>query len=166
MSFLSDSISFTAIDFETAQPQPNSICQVGLIRVVNGVIAQELNVLVQPPGNSYWGRFTQIHGIGPSDTFRSPTFEQVWPQIEPFISGQQVVAHNGLRFDFPVLDKTLQYYHFPVPKYGKHCTYKIYKVGLAKLCQQYSIPLQHHDALSDARACAILFLKHLNERTD
>lgn len=45
--------SFTAIDFETAQPYRWSICQVGLIRVENGEIVKQLDVLVQPPGNYY-----------------------------------------------------------------------------------------------------------------
>ena len=45
--------SFTAIDFETAQGYRWSICQVGLIRVENGIITNELNLLVQPPNNYY-----------------------------------------------------------------------------------------------------------------
>ena len=43
--------NFTAIDFETAQGYRWSICQVGLIRVENGIIINELNLLVQPPNN-------------------------------------------------------------------------------------------------------------------
>jgi DNA polymerase-3 subunit epsilon len=50
--------SFTALDFETATGYRNSICQVGLVRVANGIITQEINVLVQPPDNYYWSRFT------------------------------------------------------------------------------------------------------------
>ncbi len=40
--------SFTAIDFETAQGKRWSICQVGLMRVENGVITEQLSLLVQP----------------------------------------------------------------------------------------------------------------------
>lgn len=46
---------FTAIDFETAQGYRWSICQVGLVRVNNGIITDEINLLVQPPDNYYWG---------------------------------------------------------------------------------------------------------------
>jgi DNA polymerase III subunit epsilon len=35
---------FTAIDFETEQGKPNSICQVGLVRVENGIITHKLNL--------------------------------------------------------------------------------------------------------------------------
>jgi len=39
---------FTAIDFETAQGYRWSICQVGLVRVNNGIITDEINLLIQP----------------------------------------------------------------------------------------------------------------------
>ena len=150
--------TFTAIDFETAHPKSWSICQVGLVRVEKGEIVHELSMLIQPPDNFYWPRFIQIHGITPEDTKHAPTFNQAWEKVVPFILGHQVVAHNGFGFDFPVLRSTLEYYKMDVPKYGKHCTLKIYRKNLASLCTQYSIPLNHHDALSDARACARLFL--------
>ena len=153
--------SFTAIDFETAQGYRWSICQVGLIRVENGIVIRELDILVQPPNNYYWDRFTDIHGISSKDTLKSPTFNDIWHQIEPYIKNQNVIAHNGFSFDFPVLSKTLEYYGLPSPEYNKFCTYKIYKSNLADLCQEHKIPLNHHDALSDARACATLFTKYL-----
>jgi DNA polymerase-3 subunit epsilon len=154
--------TFTAIDFETAQGYRWSICQVGLIRVENGIITKELNILVQPPNNYYWDRFTAIHGISSKDTHQSPTFDTVWHQMEPFITNQNVIAHNGFGFDFPVLSNTLAYYRLSTPEYNKFCTYKIYKSNLANLCREHKIPLNHHDALSDARACATLYLKYLH----
>lgn len=153
--------TFTAIDFETAQGYRWSICQIGLIRVENGVITKELNILVQPPNNYYWPQFTAIHGIKAKDTINSPTFNLVWNQMAPYIENQNVIAHNGFGFDFPVLSKTLEYYGMTTPEYNKFCTYKIYKSNLAQCCQEHSIPLNHHDALSDAKACAELYLRHL-----
>lgn len=155
--------SFTAIDFETAQGYRWSICQVGLIRVEKGIITKELNILVQPPNNYYWSRFTDIHGISAQDTFKSPTFDVVWNQIEPYITNENVIAHNGFGFDFPVLSNTLEYYGLSTPAYNKFCTYKIYKSNLADLCMEHKIQLNHHDALSDARACAELFLRYLKK---
>lgn len=156
--------SFTAIDFETAQGYRWSICQVGLVRVENGIIKEELNLLVQPPNNYYWDRFIDIHGITPQDTANVPTFDKIWHRVEPFIKNQTVVAHNGLAFDFPVLAKTLEYYGMEEPIYEKRCTYRLYRQGLAALCQQHDIQLNHHEALSDARACAKLYLKHLQNQ--
>ena len=156
--------SFTAIDFETAQGYRWSICQVGLIRIEKGIITKELNILVQPPNNYYWSRFTDIHGISAQDTFKSPTFDVVWNQIEPYITNKNVIAHNGFGFDFPVLSNTLEYYGLSTPEYNKFCTYKIYKSNLADLCMEHKIQLNHHDALSDARACAELYLRYLKNK--
>lgn len=155
--------NFTAIDFETAQGYRWSICQVGLVRVENGRITEELSLLVQPPNNQYWYRFIEIHGITPRDTATAPTFDKVWHHIEPFIQNQTVVAHNGLSFDFPVLAQTLDYYGMPEPEYTKRCTYRIYKDNLASLCKNHKIELNHHDALSDARACAELYRRYLEK---
>lgn len=152
---------FTAIDFETAQGYRWSICQVGLVRVQHGEITNEVNILVQPPNNYYWDRFIDIHGITPKDTANAPTFDKIWHKIEPFITNQTVVAHNGLSFDFPVLKNTLEFYGMKAPEYDKQCTYRIFKDNLASLCKNFNIPLNHHDALSDAKACAELFIIHL-----
>jgi DNA polymerase III subunit epsilon len=154
--------SFTAIDFETANPQRNSICQVGIVRIENDLVTQSISVLVQPPDNYYWDRFVDIHGISPRHTQHAPTFDKIWPQIEPFIEDQNLVAHNGFGFDFPCLKNTMAFYNMAPANFSGHCTYKIYKKGLAALCNQYNITLKHHDALSDAMACAKLFIMHKN----
>ncbi|OAB25315.1 DNA polymerase-3 subunit epsilon [Flavobacterium fryxellicola] len=155
--------NFTAIDFETATGYRNSICQIGLVQVKNGIIINEINILVQPPDNYYWNRFTDIHGIAAIDTKTAPTFDHIWHKIVPFIDNQNLIAHNGFGFDFPVLKKTLQHYNLPTPSYNKFCNYKIYKTNLANLCNENKIALNHHDALSDARACAKLYLKYVNK---
>lgn len=43
--------TFTAIDFETAHGYGWGICQVGLVRLENGAITDEIDLLVQPPDN-------------------------------------------------------------------------------------------------------------------
>ena len=158
--------NFTAIDFETAHGKRWSICQVGLVRVEQGIIREKLSILVQPPDNFYWDRFIDIHGITPAHTAREKTFDKIWKQIEPFIKNQNLVAHNGFSFDFPCLQQTLEYYGIAPTTFIGHCTYKIYKDNLASLCKQYKIPLNHHDALSDSLACAELYKLHLNSRPD
>jgi len=157
--------NFTAIDFETAHGKMWSICQVGLVRVEAGVIVNELELLVQPPGNEYhWGN-SRVHGLSRKDTAHAPFFNEVWDQVEPFITGQNVVAHNA-SFDCACLDQTLDFYRLARPKYQDHCTVKIFKRNLALLCKHYGIELKHHNALSDAKACAKLFMLHLEGRTE
>jgi DNA polymerase-3 subunit epsilon len=151
--------SFTAIDFETAQGARNTICQIGLVRVENGTIIHKLDILVQPPGNNYFWRNTQIHGIRPEHTLNSQTFGVLWSQIEPFIGGKHVVAHN-MAFDNSCLSQTLNYYGLKPPQFQKYCTYQIYGNSLRACCDKYGIALNHHNALSDALACAELFIRH------
>jgi len=46
------SLNFTALDFETATSQANSICQIGLVVVNKGVIERKFSFLIQPPQKS------------------------------------------------------------------------------------------------------------------
>ena len=153
--------TFTAIDFETATGRRSSICQVGIVRVENGSMREKISILVQPPNNYYWDSFIDIHGITPEMTMNAPRFHLIWKQIFPFIENQHVVAHNGFAFDFQCLKQTLEHYKLSAPNYTGHCTYKLYGESLSSLCKKYNITLNHHDALSDAMACAELFNLHL-----
>jgi DNA polymerase-3 subunit epsilon len=151
---------FTAIDFETAQPKRSSICQIGLVRVEDGKVKYTVNQLICPPDNYYSFYNSEIHGITATHTLYSPSFAAVWHHIQPFIQNQIVVAHNGA-FDFSCLAKTLEHYGIAQPTYTQQCTYKIYKKDLKTLCREHQITLNHHDALSDAMACAKLYHRYL-----
>ena len=164
-------MNFIAIDFETATAKRNSACSVGIVTVENGVIIEEYHTLIQPPNNEYNWHNIQVHGITESDTFNAPNFQQVYPEIKRRLAGKVVIAHNE-SFDRSVLKNTMldfgiEYSDLDLSdKWG--CTMKIYKAKgykPAKLnvcCAQHNIQLQHHDALSDARACAKLYLIAMN----
>lgn len=150
-------MTFTAIDFETAQGYRWSICQVGLVRVVDGDVVSKIDMLVQPPDNYYWSQFTAIHGISSQKTRNAPRFNEIWHVLKPFIENQVVVAHNS-RFDFGCLKATLEFYGIQQPNFQGACTYILHRKSLKTLCCEHGIPLNHHDALSDATACAELFM--------
>lgn len=152
--------TFTAIDFETAQPKRWSICQVGLVRVEAGVVTRELSLLVRPPEDVYSHYNTTVHGLTREDTFCASSFDAVWPEMAEFIEGQTVVAHN-MAFDASCLKQALDFYGLAQPRFEKQCTYKLFKKRLNNCCEEFDIPLDHHDALSDARACAALYLRVL-----
>ncbi len=154
--------TFTAIDFETAVGKRYSICQIGLVRVENGNIVDEIDMLIQPPFNEYFPMNTSIHGISARMTKNSPTFAQVWSSIKHFFENQEVVAHNA-SFDMSCLKQVLEYYKLEPVKLTSNCTLKIYGEKLNLLCAKYHIPLDHHNALSDAKACAKLYQMHLNK---
>ena len=59
--------NFVAIDFETANYEPTSICSVGLVVVRGGEITQRMHRLVCPEPDYYIRRFSeQVHGIYPA----------------------------------------------------------------------------------------------------
>lgn len=152
--------TFTAIDFETAQPKRWSICQVGIVRVEAGTFTREVNLLVRPPENTFSSFNIAVHGIRETDTESAPGFDSIWPKIRELIEGQTVVAHN-MPFDASCLKQALEFYGLPQPSFEKQCTYKLFNKRLNDCCEEFDIPLDHHDALSDARACAELYLRHL-----
>ena len=154
-------LNFTAIDFETACHDRASICQVGLIRVEDGDIVKEMDILVQPPENYYHPIFPMIHGIEPHMTANESPFWEVWDWIEPFIRDQTVVAHN-MSFDESCLRAAMRDTLIDPIEFDAQCTYRIFGKALNVLCEENGIPLDHHNALSDARACAELYLRHLS----
>ncbi|MEM6643410.1 MAG: 3'-5' exonuclease [Bacteroidota bacterium] len=155
--------SFTALDFETATRSPDSVCQIGLVRVEHGEIVQKVGKLIQPPKNAYYHRNVMVHGIKPEDTKDAPLFEEVWFEVKKWLEDEVVVAHNA-SFDVNCLRSSLAYYDIVQPLFEVRCTRMIYRRGLAYLSKKYRIPLQHHDALSDAHACAQLYLLHLKRQ--
>ena len=157
--------SFTAIDFETAIS--HHICSVGIVTFENGEIIDEYHALIQPPNNEYNWHNIQVHGITQNDTKNVPSFKGIYPEIKKRIYGRTVVAHNE-SFDRNVLSKTMRDYNIDYSDLNIsekwECTLRIYRAkgyypaNLNACCKVHCIELQHHQALSDARACAKLFL--------
>lgn len=159
-----DDFTFTAIDFETANHHPASICQVGLVRVERGEIVKQVNRLVQPPKNNFYYKNIEVHGIRPEHTEHAPTFDVVWHEdMKRFIEDEVVVAHS-VGFDVNCLRNALAWYDEVQPAFEERCTLTIYRRGLAYLSKKYKIPLRHHDALSDAHCCAQLYLLHVRKK--
>ncbi|MFT5970880.1 MAG: DNA polymerase-3 subunit epsilon [Flavobacteriales bacterium] len=157
--------SFTAIDFETAKT--HHICSVGIVTIENGEIIDEYHSLIQPPNNEYNWHNIQVHGITEKDTSNTPRFNEIYPEIKRRIGGKTIVAHNE-SFDRGALSKTMRDYAIDYSDLNIaekwECTLKIYKAkgyrpaNLNACCKIHGIELEHHQALSDARACAALFL--------
>lgn len=165
-------MNFAAIDFETATGFRNSACAVAIITVANGQITDRYYRLIQPPGNAYWGQNVAIHGIRPSETASAPSFSGLYPEIRERLLGKRVVAHNE-SFDRSVLRRTMEHHGLDYSELSLadrwECTLKIYRAkgfapaNLVACCARLDIPLDHHNALSDAMACARLFITHHRE---
>ena len=152
-------LDFTAIDFETANQARNSICQIGICRVENGVAVYAESFLVQPPQNEYSHWNIGIHGIGPEITQDKPLFPEIWDGLRHYFEGQLVVAHN-VDFDLDCLFKTLAYYQLDLPTVRCECTYRMTGLTLVDLAESLGVALMpHHDALNDALMCAESYVR-------
>jgi len=163
--------TFTAIDFETAIV--HHICSVGIVTFENGEIVEEYQALIQPPNNTYGWHNIKVHGITSNETKSSPSFNEIYPEIRKRIYGRTLVAHNE-SFDRRVLLTSMRDNHIAYSDLNIadkwECTFRIYKAkgykptNLNACCKIHGIQLEHHQALSDARACAKLFLLAQNDR--
>ena len=155
------------IDFETANPSPTSACSVGIVVLQDFKVIHEGVHLIQTPTDSFF--FTHIHGLTWKDVKNAPTFDTVWTEsIEPwFLSSSLMVAHN-VGFDDRVLRASARHYGIEIPRIKTECTVKLarYKLGispakLSNVAETLGIPLNHHEALSDARASAMIYIHTL-----
>lgn len=157
-------MNFTAIDFETADWGPDSACAVGLVRVSRGKIVSREHHLIRPPRRRF--AFTYIHGIRWEDVREAPAFEDVWPKMRGIIAGSEFIAAHNVRFDRRVLEACCRASGILPPEVAYVCTvalaraaWKLRPANLPNVCRHLGLPLDHHNALSDAQACARIVLK-------
>lgn len=158
-------MNFVAIDFETANRYPTSACALGLVVVEAGEVIEKRSWLIKPTPNVF--EFSFVHGIYAEDVENEPTFDAIWSEIRPFLEDSFVIAHNAA-FDMQVLRRTLMIYDLAFPKFNYACSIRIAKkvwktqfakYGLKHLAEQFEIPLNHHNALSDTLACAEIIVR-------
>ena len=155
--------SFVAIDFETANHSRDSACAVGVATVRRGRIEVARSFLIRPPSSHFV--FTGIHGLGWEDVRDAPTFGELWPTLRGWIDNAEFIAAHNAPFDNSILHACCATYGIRVPRAPFTCTvqlarsqWEIYPTRLPDVCRRLRIPLRHHDAGSDAEACAHIVL--------
>jgi DNA polymerase-3 subunit epsilon len=160
---------FVAIDFETADHGPDSACAVGLVRVERYRIVRSETVLIRPPRRRFF--FAHIHGITWSMVEMESPFGEVWPRLAAMLEGAVFLAAHNAPFDRGVLSACCNAAGLTVPEQKFLCTvqlarrtWKHRQNDLASVCRRLGIGLKHHDAGSDAEACARIVLAAHSER--
>ncbi len=161
---------FAAIDFETANECPSSVCSVGVVVVRGGEITDRFYSLIHPEPEYYQWYCRQVHGLGPEDTEYAPVFSEVWARIEPMIEGLPLVAHNA-RFDEGCLKAVFRVYQMDYPYYEFCDTLSASRRRFGRLLPDHQLQTvaaacgydltNHHHALADAEACAAIALEIL-----
>jgi DNA polymerase-3 subunit epsilon len=160
--------SFAAIDFEIANYHHSSVCSVGVVIVRNGIITDKIYRLIHPEPEWHWWRFTEIHGLTAEDTKDAKIFPYVWQEIAPLIAGLPLVAHNS-PFDEDCLRKVFLVYQMDYPDYEFRCTCNASRRKFGKILPNHQLHTvaahcgfdltNHHHALADAEACAVIAMK-------
>ena len=160
---------FVAIDFETANHHRTSVCSVGVVIVRDGKIAEKFYRLVKPYPNYYSGWATDCHGLSSCDTVDAADFGEVWMTIAPKIDGLQLIAHNK-SFDEGCLKACCEHYDIDYPYTPFMCTLQGARQAFRELPnhQLHTVSAHcgyeldnHHHALADAEACAVIALQIL-----
>ena len=154
------------LDFETANHQPGSACQLGIAIVEPWRIVSEHQWLIRPQRMFFSPRCVAVHGITPRDVLDSPTWDQIWSDVASLLDGAIVIAHNA-GFDAKVLSSTCQIYDIAMQPVDQQCTRLISKRtftslrshALANVAQHLGVQFRHHDALEDARTSATILMR-------
>jgi len=171
--------SFVSIDFETLYSQRVSACSIGMVKYRDGKKVDQYYSLIRPPFD-YPGKsgqvLTWVHGISEDDVRNEKTFAELLPEIENFVGGLPLVAHNAsvekccirdvcayyeieTKLDYNNILDTLPLSREAEAKVG----IQVEGQGthsLDAVCSRFNVPvLNHHNALEDSEMCGNLMVK-------
>lgn len=161
-------ISFTAIDFETANSYRASACAVGLTKVRAGRVVDSAAWLMKPlPG---YGEFSPVnvgvHGITAAQVRGLADWRGSYGPMLEFIGADALVGHN-VSFEKSVISKANEACGIETPDFDFRCTlslarrhlqlphYRLSDVAGALVLPAFS----HHDAGADATASALIAIE-------
>lgn len=135
--------SFVALDFETVfssflknenGKKMAFPCQIGIVVYNNREKVNFYSEIIRPPHNDWSSLSISTHqyklktGLTPQKTECQKEFNELWSEIEPYISNQFIIMHQAKSSDLTCLENALKYYgiDFPTIK-GYLCTRELFK---------------------------------------
>ena len=102
-------IEFVAVDIETANPDPTSICEIALVKISGDLgSGQVFNTLIRPEGDLSVHPYNfLVHGLREEDLIDEPALNSIWDQIVDFVGELPLVAHNATQ-DLNKIFKTIR----------------------------------------------------------
>ena len=169
--------AIVGVDVETACPDHGAVCAIGVAVVHAGRVHRERHWYIDP-GTRFDPRFIGIHGITPDMVRGRPPLRAIWKDLlafvevsvaaavdPPLIAGAvpaaepMFVAHNA-QFDKRQVEAAigcaLPFRLACTVAMSRRAFPRLHRHNLATVAAHLKIPLRHHDALSDARACALI----------
>jgi DNA polymerase III subunit epsilon len=161
-------LNFTAFECEIANEKWDSLCSIGIVKVTNGRIEEEINYIIRPKELRVTVINQKIHKLCESDLANQPDLTSIWSQIIHYFDHRLLIAHNAA-FDIEVLRQTLSTYNLRHPFFKYLCSQKLAQ-EIFKDLSNYRLPdvakylglnLNHHNALSDAKVSAEIAIKSI-----
>jgi len=158
---------FTVVDFETANEDMASICQIGIAYFADGVQSGGWVQLVNPQ-DEFSGMNISIHGIDESDVCDSPAFPAIYPRLINSLTNTVAVSHT--HFDRVALKQACAKYALPLPDLTWLDSARVVRrcwpdefghsgYGLKSQAKYHGIIFSAHDALEDARCAGEVLLR-------
>ena len=158
-------LDFVAIDVETANADFSSICQIGIVRCVDGILSEEWGTYVNP--EDFFHPFNiGIHGIDESTVEDAPKLYELAGKIYDYLDKMVVISHT--HFDRAAVNQAFSKYDLRPPepiwldsaRVARRTWEKFAWSGwaLSSICEEIGYSFRCHDALEDAKAAAVVFL--------
>lgn len=158
-------MEFVALDFETANADMSSICQLGFVHFKEGSFQEEWKTYIDP--ESFFDEINvSIHGIDEATVKDAPKFCDIVNHIYSCLDARIAVCHT--HFDRVALNKACAKYGLRLPtcswldsarvtrRTWDQCAYRGY--GLGNVCAIIGHKFVQHDALEDAKAAAYVLI--------
>ena len=158
-------MGFVALDFETANADMSSICQLGFALFKDSSLQEEWKTYVDP--EDFFDEINiSIHGIDENTVKGAPKIRDIASRINSYLDGRIAVCHT--HFDRVALHKACAKYDMRVPtctwldsarvtrRTWDQFAYRGY--GLGNVCAILGYQFVQHDALEDAKAAAHILL--------
>lgn len=163
---------FSVLDFETTGTSSKfaRAIEVGIVKMKNGKVIDTYSSLINP-GSQIPYQITLLTGITNEDVLNAPYFEDIIDEIDFFISGSILVAHN-LPFDLSFLKSEYLRAGKEIREIPKVCTLKLARKiypalpskSLGNVVKFLKIKHRHvHRALGDASVTAKILDKMLRQ---
>jgi DNA polymerase-3 subunit epsilon len=163
-------MNFTSIDVETANADLSSICQIGIVKFVDGAIADKWSTLVDPE-DEFDSINISIHGIDEKSVKGAPILTQIESHVRRMLSDTIVACHTP--FDRVAIYQAYQRYDLkPIEciwldtarvsrRAWTQFAYQGY--GLANVAGELGIKFRHHDALEDAQTAGEILVRAVRD---
>jgi len=163
-------MNFISLDFETANEDLTSVCQIGISTFSSGIISNTFKTFIDPQDEFSFLNIA-IHGIMPEHVIGSPTIEQFFPKLMQML-GDGIVVHYT-HFEKTVINQISEKLGFELPQINlldasvvvrrtwEEFSHRGY--GLGNISEFLSIKFNHHDALEDSIATGKVLIEAINK---